>query len=129
MVQPPLKQVAIDRLVLQIDRGPVVRHECHVLVVRGELLAQGEGGTPAGGAEYDAVSHERFDPLIHALGHGLVVGEQGEVHVRCDELDGGQVGVGEIRGEHVVLSGLGGARFDVRRYCKAWMPHIGAKAA
>ena len=47
---------------------------------------------------------ERIDALVHAGGHGFIVREQGEVHVCGDELDRVQVGVGEIRGKHRVLS-------------------------
>lgn len=107
---------------------PRCRDERHILVMGREGFAQGERGPAARRAEHDAASRECVNAFVNALGHGFVIGEQGEVHVGGDESDRGEVGIGEVRGKHVILSGLGGARLDVRRYCIARVPHIGTKA-
>ena len=75
------------------DRRAVVGDERHALVRDGEEVAQRVEGTPARGGERDADTLELSDALVHPLGHGLVVGEQREVHVACHEPDVGEVGV------------------------------------
>ena len=54
----------------------------------GEGLPQGEAGSAARRAKDDAALGEGIDTLVDALGHRFVVGQQGEVHVGRDELDG-----------------------------------------
>ena len=113
--------VSKEKVVLAYSGGleDVYKRQRHILVMGREGFAQGERGPAARRAEHDAASRECVNAFVNALGHGFVIGEQGEVHVGGDESDRGEVGIGEVRGKHVILSGLGGARLDVRRYCIA----------
>ena len=88
MIEPLVEQVSVNELVAQVHGRTVVGHDRHVGMVAGEGLAQGEGRPAARGAKDDAVLGKGIDALVDALGHRFVVGQQGEVHVGRDELDG-----------------------------------------
>ena len=104
MIEVALDEVSINKFIAQVHGCPVVGDDGHVGVVIGEGLPQGEAGPAARRAKDDSTFGEGVDALADALGHRFVVGQQGEVHVGRDELDGGQVVVGEVGRKHGFLS-------------------------
>ena len=88
MIEVAVDEVSVNELVAQVHGRSVIGDDGHIGVVAGEGLAQGEGRPAARGAKDDAVLGKGIDALADALGHRFVVGQQGEVHVGRDKLDG-----------------------------------------